>query len=50
MAYEYAKVRWLYTQLGHPDDTQIEYFNGGHAINGAGTFEFLHKHLNWPAR
>ena len=22
---------------------------GGHSINGAGTFTFLHKHLNWPA-
>jgi hypothetical protein len=50
VAYEYAKVRWLYTQLGLADRTEIEYFNGGHAINGAGTFEFLHKHLNWPAR
>jgi hypothetical protein len=50
VAYEYAKVRWLYTQLGLPDKTEIEYFNGGHAINGEGTFEFLHKHLDWPER
>ncbi|MCL4401700.1 MAG: dienelactone hydrolase family protein, partial [Acidobacteria bacterium] len=49
VAYEYANVRWLYTQLGLRDRTEIEYFNGGHAINGEGTFEFLHKHLNWPA-
>jgi dienelactone hydrolase len=48
VAHEYAKVRWLYTQLGLPDKTAIEYFNGGHTINGEGTFEFLHKHLNWP--
>ena len=48
VAHEYAKVRWLYTQLGLPDKTAIEYFNGGHTINGQGTFEFLHKHLNWP--
>jgi dienelactone hydrolase len=48
VAHEYAKVRWLYTQLGLADKTAIEYFNGGHTINGQGTFEFLHKHLNWP--
>jgi dienelactone hydrolase len=48
VAHEYAKVQWLYTQLGLSDKTEIEYFNGGHTINGQGTFEFLHKHLNWP--
>ncbi len=48
VAREYAKVRWLYTQLGLGDKTEIEYFNGGHTINGEGTFRFLHKHLNWP--
>jgi dienelactone hydrolase len=48
VAHEYAKVRWLYTQLGLADKTAIEYFNGGHTINAEGTFEFLHKHLNWP--
>jgi hypothetical protein len=41
-------VRWLYTQLGLADKTEIEYFNGGHTINGQATFRFLHKHLNWP--
>lgn len=50
VAYEYAKVRWLYAQLGLKDKTEIEYFQGGHAINGEGTFAFLHKHLNWPDR
>ncbi len=49
VASEYAKVRWLYTQFGLADQTAIEYFNGGHTINGQGTFEFLHKHLRWPA-
>jgi dienelactone hydrolase len=49
VAYEYAKVRRLYAQMGIPDRTAIEYFNGGHAIHGVGTFEFLHRHLNWPA-
>ena len=48
VAREYAKVRWLYTQLGLGDKTEIEYFNGGHTINGEGTFRFLHKHLKWP--
>jgi dienelactone hydrolase len=48
VAHEYARVRWLYTQLGLADKTAIEYFNGGHTINGEGTFEFLEKQLNWP--
>jgi len=48
VAYEYAKVRWLYVQFGLSDRTQMEYFNGGHSINGQGTFAFLCKHLNWP--
>ncbi len=48
VAYEYAKVRWLYAQFGLSDKTEIEYFNGGHTINAKGTFKFLHKHLDWP--
>jgi dienelactone hydrolase len=48
VAHEYAKVRWLYDQLGLGDKTAIEYFNGGHTIHGEGTFEFLRKHLDWP--
>jgi dienelactone hydrolase len=48
VAYEYAKVLWLYVQYGLADRTQMEYFNGGHTINGEGTFEFLCKHLDWP--
>lgn len=50
VAYEYAKVRRLYAQLGIPQHTRIEFFNGPHAINGVGTFEFLHTHLNWPPK
>jgi cephalosporin-C deacetylase-like acetyl esterase len=49
VAYEYAKVRRLYAKLGVPERTAIEFFNGGHVINGKGTFAFLHRHLNWPA-
>lgn len=48
VAHEYAKVRWLYAQFGMTDKTEIEYFQGGHAINGQATFAFLHKHLDWP--
>jgi hypothetical protein len=48
--YEFAKVRRFYTQLGLADRTEIEHFWGPHTINGVGTFEFLHKHLNWPKR
>jgi hypothetical protein len=36
-------------QLGIADRTDIEFFSGGHVIQGRGTFAFLHKHLNWPA-
>ena len=48
VAAEYSKVRRLYDQLGIGDQTAIEFFNGEHTINGMGTFDFLHKHLNWP--
>ncbi|MGH9626829.1 MAG: alpha/beta hydrolase family protein, partial [Bryobacteraceae bacterium] len=50
VAHEYAKVRWLYAQLGLKEKTEIEYFNGGHTINGQGSFEFLHRHLDWSVR
>jgi len=48
VAAEYAKVRRLYDRLGIPDRTAIEFFNGGHTINAVGTFDFLHRHLDWP--
>jgi len=49
VAYEYAKVRFLYeAKLGIGDRTEIEFFVGPHTINGRGTFDFLHKHLKWP--
>lgn len=50
VAYEYAKLRRFYTFLGIPDRTEIEFFNGVHQINAERTFQFLHKHLNWPER
>ena len=47
VAHEYAKVRWLYAQFGMPERTEIEFFQGGHSINGQASFEFLHRHLKW---
>lgn len=48
VAYEFAKVKRFYDKLGVGDRTEIEFFNGPHTINGVGTYQFLHKHLNWP--
>ncbi len=50
VAWEYSKVRRHYDKLGLGDRTEIEFFNGPHTIHGQGTFAFLRKHLNWPAR
>ncbi|MCP5540755.1 MAG: hypothetical protein H7A53_10655 [Akkermansiaceae bacterium] len=50
VAHEYAKVRWLYAQFGLADRTEIEFFQGGHSINGQGTFKFLQRWLDWPER
>jgi dienelactone hydrolase len=50
VAYEYAKVRFLYAaKLGLGDQTEIEWFVGPHTINGSKTYEFLHRHLKWSA-
>lgn len=49
VAHEFAKVRRLYNgKLKIGDRTEIEFFDGPHTIHGVGTFDFLHKHLNWP--
>jgi dienelactone hydrolase len=49
VAYEFAKVRFLYeARLKLSNRCQIEWFVGPHTIHGAGTFDFLHEHLNWP--
>lgn len=50
VAFEYAKVRRFYAKLGIPERTEIEFFQGGHEINGQGTFRFLDRHLNWTPR
>ena len=48
VAHEFAVVRRLYVRLGIADRTEIEFFDGGHQINSDATFNFLHRHLNWP--
>jgi dienelactone hydrolase len=48
VAYEFARVRRHYDKLGLPGSAEIEFFNGPHTINGAGTFEFLRRHLKRP--
>jgi dienelactone hydrolase len=50
VSYEFAKIRLLYADLKIPERAAIEYFDGPHTIHGVGTFDFLHKHLGWPAQ
>lgn len=47
VAFEYAKARRLYVQLGIQNLIEIEYFEGPHEIHGRGTFDFLDHHLDW---
>ena len=46
---EYGKVLRHYDQLKIGDRTEIEFFDGPHTIHGQNTFDFLHRHLKWPA-
>ncbi|NQV23965.1 MAG: dienelactone hydrolase family protein [Rhodopirellula sp.] len=48
VAWEFAKVRRHFDKLGIGENTEIEFFNGPHSINGQGTYRFLHRHLHWP--
>jgi dienelactone hydrolase len=48
VAYEYAKVRRVYSRLKMPERTAIEFFAGGHEIHSQGTFAFLDRHLKGP--
>jgi dienelactone hydrolase len=48
IGYEFAKVKRTYDFLNLSDRVEIAYFNDGHRIDGAGTFPFLARHLNWP--
>lgn len=50
VSYEYAKVFYNYDhRLKIGDRCELEVFDGPHKINGVKTYEFLHKHLKWPA-
>ena len=49
VAHEYAKVRFLYTQLGLGNRVEAEFFRGGHSAESEESFRFLHKWLDWPA-
>lgn len=48
VAWEFAKVRRMYTKLSIPERTTIEFFDGGHEIHLQGTLDFLRTHLDWP--
>ena len=51
VGWEFAKVRALYQgKLKLPGRCEIEWFDGPHTINGKGTYDFLHRHLDWPRR
>ena len=51
VGWEFAKVRFLYQgKLKLPGRCEIEWFDGPHTINGKGTYDFLHRHLEWPRR
>ena len=50
VGWEFAKVRFLYQgRLKLEGRAEIEWFDGPHSINGRGTYDFLHRHLRWPA-
>jgi dienelactone hydrolase len=49
VAYEFAKAFRFYDLMGQRGRIEMEVFDGPHAIHGQGTFDFLQRHLNWPA-
>jgi dienelactone hydrolase len=51
VAYEYAKVRYLYAnRLKIPGRTTIEFSPGGHEVFLKGTLSFLEEHLGDPGK
>jgi len=46
--YEWGKVHRLYDLLKIKDRAEMGYFKGGHEIGKGPTYDFLHKHLDWP--
>ncbi len=49
VAAEFATAARPYRKLQLDDQIEFEVFDGPHAIHGVKTYEFLHRHLNWPA-
>jgi dienelactone hydrolase len=45
IAFEYAKVKRFYDEMGIGDRTELEYFNGPHMIHGVGSVAFVRKYL-----
>lgn len=45
VAYEFAKVRRFYDEMGIGDRTGIVYFNGPHRIHGVEAVAFVRRHL-----
>jgi dienelactone hydrolase len=48
IAYEYAKVRYLYAKLQIPQKTALEFRPGGHEIFLQDTAKFLKQYTGWP--
>ena len=46
VAAEFAKTKRHYVKLGAGNNAEIEWFDGPHAINGRGTYDFLDRHLD----
>ena len=46
VAWEFAKTKRHFVKLGRGDHAEIEWFDGPHAINGKGTYDFLDRHLD----
>lgn len=49
VAFEYAKVRRRYADLGIAGQTEIAFFDGPHTIDATATFPFLDRHLQREA-
>jgi len=45
VAFEYARVRRFFVEIGLGERTELEFFAGGHEIHGQGTFRFLDRNL-----
>ncbi len=51
VAWEFAKVRRLYSRLKQPEKTGIAFFAGGHEVQGVESFPWLDKQLGFtPTR